>query len=84
MLDWSTNREYNGSMLDAIDDVIEALGGVAKVAALCGVGPSAVSNWKARGRIPPEKFFIFDRALAPLNTRADPALFGFEPVEVRA
>lgn len=70
-------------MHGAIDEVIEALGGPAKVAELCGVGTSAVSNWKARGRIPPEKFFIFERALAGTDKRADPSIFGFEPAEAR-
>ena len=34
---------------EAIKDAIEALGGVVKVAALCGVGRNAVSNWYERG-----------------------------------
>jgi hypothetical protein len=80
-LDVSTFREYKGAMLGSIDDVISTLGGTAKVAGLCGVGQSAVSNWRTRGRIPAEKFLIFDGALEKLNVRADPALFGFEPAE---
>lgn len=84
MLDGSTFREYNDVMQEAVDEVIRVLGGPAKVAGLCGVGTSAVSNWKARGRIPPEKFFIFERALASLDKRADPAIFGFVVDEARA
>lgn len=34
------------------DDVIDALGGTGKVAALFGVLPSAVSNWRAAGEFP--------------------------------
>lgn len=65
-------------MLTSVDALIDALGGTSKVADMAGVGLSAVSNWKARGRIPSEKFMIFDAALGSLNTRADPSLFGFE------
>lgn len=70
-------------MLRTIDAVIDALGGANKVASLCGVGFTAVSNWKSRGRIPAEKFMIFSAALDHLGLRADPALFGFETAESR-
>ena len=40
-------------MLD-IPNLIAALGGPTKLAAECGVQPSAVSNWGARGSIPGE------------------------------
>lgn len=66
-------------MLTSIDAVVDALGGTAAVASLAGVGVSAVSNWKTRGKIPADKFLIFDGALEKLNTRADRALFAFEP-----
>ena len=71
-------------MIGTIDDLIEALGGVAKVATLCGVGPSAVSNWRSRGRIPTEKFMMLADALRRAGKgEAAPALFGFEPTEAR-
>jgi transcriptional regulator with XRE-family HTH domain len=35
-------------MLDA-KSIIEALGGTAKVAGICGVSPQAVSQWKTKG-----------------------------------
>ena len=70
-------------MLGTIDEVIGALGGNAKVATLCAVGLSAVSNWRSRGRFPAEKFMIFSAALAEIEKRADPALFGFEPAGAR-
>lgn len=37
-----------------LDALISALGGNVKVAAECNVGPSAVSNWVARGAISAE------------------------------
>jgi hypothetical protein len=46
-------------------EAIDALGGVVKVAALCGVGRNAVSNWYRRG-FPPEAY----AALAPRLRRA--------------
>lgn len=69
-------------MLNSIDAVIEAVGGATAAAALAGVSVPAVSNWKARGRIPPEKFFLFERELANRMMRADRTLFGFD-AEVR-
>ena len=35
-----------------VSDVIDAMGGYKAVAALFGVGPSAVCNWKAANRFP--------------------------------
>lgn len=64
-------------MLTTIEAVIEALGGVTSTAALSGVGLSAVSNWKARGRFPSEKFLIFSDALGKNGNTVDPVLFGF-------
>jgi len=65
-------------MLDSIDEVIEALGGPTAVAALAGVGASAVSNWRKRGRISQGSFMIVRDALAALGKEASPAVFGFK------
>lgn len=70
-------------MLTTVDDVVKKLGGPTAVASLTGVGLSAVSNWKSRGRIPAEKFLIFDRALSNLKSSAHPDLFGFETEEAQ-
>lgn len=43
-----TSNELAG-MSRSLDQLISALGGETAVADLLGVGPSAVSNWKARG-----------------------------------
>jgi hypothetical protein len=36
-------------MARSLDELLQALGGETAVADMLGVGPSAVSNWKARG-----------------------------------
>jgi DNA-binding transcriptional regulator YdaS (Cro superfamily) len=33
-------------------DIVSALGGTSKTAALLGLSPQAVSNWLARGNVP--------------------------------
>lgn len=74
-------------MLDTVNAVIEAVGGDAEAAKLAGVGASAVSNWKARGRIASGKAMIFADALGKRGLRADPSVFGMDPArpeEVRA
>lgn len=78
MLDLFTKREYFGTMLTTVDAVIETLGGTSAVADLAGVRLSAVSNWKARGRIPSEKFLKLSTALLAKGVQAAPELFGFE------
>lgn len=70
-------------MLNSVEAIIDALGGTAAAAALAGVGMSAVSNWKDRGRIPAENFLTFSAALAKESKQADPVVFGFK-VEARA
>jgi hypothetical protein len=78
-LDESTKREYSGGMFETVAAVIDALGGNAKVGALVGVGASAVSNWRTRGRIPAELFLVFSEALKGIGKAADPSLFGMAP-----
>ena len=68
-------------MLDSVDDVVEALGGSAKVAELCGVGPSAVSNWRKRGRISQGSFMLVRDALASKDLEAAASVFGFKVSE---
>lgn len=65
-----------------IEEVVDAVGGRSAAAELAGLtSPNAVSNWKARGRIPAELFFLFARKLRTVGKRPDPALFGFASVE---
>ena len=66
-------------MLHSVDDVVDALGGTASVATLLGVGPSAVSNWRSRRKIPEENFLLVRDALAASGKgEVDPAVFGFK------
>lgn len=71
-------------MLKSADEVIDELGGTAEAASLAGVSSPAVSNWRARGRIPQENFLIFREALAGKGKEADPSVFGFKLSEARA
>jgi hypothetical protein len=66
-------------MLTTVDSIIEALGGPAATAAIVGVRPSAISNWKTRGGIPSDKFMLLERALTDRGKgKPSPDLFGFE------
>lgn len=40
-------------ILETVEDVVEAFGGTTEAAKWAGVGPSAVSNWIAKGFVPP-------------------------------
>lgn len=64
-------------MLETVDQVVEALGGTFKAAMAANVGPSAVSNWKSRGRIPSDRFFLITAALEREGKSVAPGLFGF-------
>jgi len=65
-------------MLTSVESVIEALGGPTKMAAVAGVGASAVVNWRVRGEIPPENFILITDALRAMGAEADPTVFGFK------
>lgn len=67
-----------------LDDLIDALGGTAAAASKAGVSPPAVSNWRSRGRVPPEHFLRLSDEVGKLGRRLDPSLFGFSPAEARA
>lgn len=69
-------------MIDTVEDVITALGGPSATASLVGLGPSAISNWSARGKIAPDKFLIIKAALGALGKDVDPCVFAFKTVEV--
>jgi len=57
-------------------ELIQALGGTASVAKLLGIGPSAVSNWKAAGRIPPRWYLRLAPEAHRLNVPLDAGVFG--------
>jgi DNA-binding transcriptional regulator YdaS (Cro superfamily) len=71
-------------MLKSVEEMVDVLGGNSAAAALGGVSVPAVSNWKSRGRVPPDKFMVFSMALAKIGKTADPAIFGFKEEEARA
>lgn len=71
--------------LTSVDDVVDALGGTVKVAALAEVGKSAISTWRARGAIPAEYFLRVSAALRDLGKRASPGVFKLKsPMRKRA
>lgn len=70
--------------LSTIEAVIDAVGGTSAAASIAGVAPGAVSNWKARGRIPAEFFFVFASRLEREGQSVDRDLFGFVNAEARA
>jgi DNA-binding transcriptional regulator YdaS (Cro superfamily) len=40
--------------IEALNEAVERAGGHSALATICGVGPTAVWNWKARNSVPPE------------------------------
>ena len=71
--------------LSSIEAVVEALGGADSARLLAGLeSPNAAFNWIARGKIPPDHFWVFSETLRASGKEADPALFGFAQVEARA
>lgn len=71
------------SNLDSTDAVIDALGGTTAVQALLGYSNhSPISNWRSRGRFPPETFLVFQTELERRGLAASPALWSMrEPAE---
>jgi DNA-binding transcriptional regulator YdaS (Cro superfamily) len=72
-----------GQLLETVDEVIDAVGGTFDAAKLAGIKPPGVSNWRSRGRIPPDKSMIFAEALRLVGKTARPEVFGLEPAEAR-
>jgi hypothetical protein len=67
------------AMLGSVDEIVDAVGGCSKAASLCGVGLSAVSNWKAVGFIPPRHFFAFAEEIGRRDgCPPNRAIFGFK------
>lgn len=66
------------SHITSIDQLIDALGGTDAVCAKFDVGASAVSMWKARGKISPSWHFRIHDELQDLGKTVDRALFGGE------
>ena len=65
-------------MLSTTDEVIDALGGNAKVGALLGVSGDAVSTYREwyRGKFPARTYVILQKALAEAEKSAPGSLWG--------
>lgn len=68
-------------VLDTVDAVIEALGGLKAVSNVTGRSPQQVSNWRAAGRFAPTTFLTMTAALEARQLRAAPRLWRMdEPI----
>lgn len=64
--------------MSAITRAIEIAGGLSSLAAKVEESPQTVSNWRARGRVPPKHCAAIERATNGEVTKADlcPEVFG--------
>jgi hypothetical protein len=58
--------------------VIDALGGTVATSRITGRKPAAVSNWRARGRLPAATLRTMQSALAERGLHAPEALWGID------
>ncbi|AIC11315.1 helix-turn-helix domain-containing protein [Xylella fastidiosa] len=67
--------------MNAIDIAINKLGSVSALAASLGVRQSAISNWRARGRVPAERCIDIERVTngAVICRELRPDVFGASP-----
>jgi hypothetical protein len=63
-------------VLHSVPEILKALGGVTKVAALMGASYQRVHNWKVFGRLPPKTYIILQRALSDRGLAAPSSLWG--------
>ncbi|EKF17093.1 transcriptional regulator [Nitratireductor pacificus] len=67
-------------MDNAVDMLIEKLGGLTKAARTLGVrNPSVVANWRSRGRIPVERVLDVERLAGISRHVQRPDIFGSSP-----
>lgn len=68
--------------IDTFEGVAAALGGSSGLRVVTGATPQQVSNWRASGRFPTERYLQVQTALKRKRLAARPALFRMlEPVE---
>lgn len=67
--------------MNALEQAIDAAGGVGKLAEKLGIWQTTVSNWKARGQVPVERCAAIEAATNGAVTRHDlrPDIFGPVP-----
>jgi DNA-binding transcriptional regulator YdaS (Cro superfamily) len=72
--------------MNPLDRAIEAVGGVVKLAALIGLKPNVVSNWRLRGQVPADRCLAIESATGGLVTRHDlrPDVFGPPATQAKA
>lgn len=63
-------------LLTTATQVFDALDGNAGVIEATGAAPQQVSNWRTRGKFPPERFLQLAVALHARRLAAAPTLFG--------
>jgi hypothetical protein len=66
-------------LLNSADEVIDAVGGTAAAARLVAASIASVSNWRARDRLPPRTFLLFEEALDVVGAAASSTLWGIDP-----
>lgn len=62
--------------LHSAAEIVAALGGNTAVANATGRTPQQIWNWKDTGRLPPDTYVILQEALAAIDCRADPSIWG--------
>ena len=62
--------------LRTVEDVVAAFGGTAEMADWAGLGMSAISNWMARGFIPPGWHYRISAELKERGLDVAPQVFG--------
>lgn len=62
--------------LNTPDEIVDALGGTKRASIKLKMKQAAISNWRARGRIPPEHYFLLMKKYEPDGLTLNPAAFG--------
>ncbi|NOU05335.1 MAG: hypothetical protein HOO99_04050 [Hyphomicrobiaceae bacterium] len=65
----------NSKILTSIAEVVKAFGGTTGMAEWAGIGLPAVSNWIAKGQIPPGWHFRLDKEAQRRGYTIDPCVF---------
>lgn len=66
--------------MDSLERACKAVGGKKKMAGLLSVGPSAISQWLNRGRIPAKYILAIERASGVSRHELHPDIYPLEDV----